>query len=120
MFRGRRRGVGVLAGQGEQDEYGHRGAAQAQRQAQGSAGSGSPKATVPQAAVNTQVTVVHTGTIKEARQRWSAVCDSTRPTAPVKSSRYGYGEVNRARTAPAGSRASSSPETPLMASELTP
>src|SRR5690606_16819781 len=53
----------------------------------GSSGSSSPNARVPSTAVYRQVTVVHTGTISEARQRCSAACDITRPNAPVNISR---------------------------------
>ena len=86
----------------------------------GSSGSSSPNDSVPSTAEYRQETVVHTGTISEARQRWSAACDITRPNAPVNSSRYGYGESSRAGTAPPTPSVVSRPDTPLMASELTP
>src|SRR5690606_2067260 len=86
----------------------------------GSSGSSSPNDSVPSTAVNRQVTVVHTGTISEARQRWSAACDITRPNTPVNSSRYGYGERSRSSTAPPIPLVVRWLDTPLMASELTP
>lgn len=55
----------------------------------GSSGSLSPKTGVPTTAVNRAVTVVQTGTIRDARHRWSAVCDMTSPATAVNSSRYG-------------------------------
>ncbi len=71
--------------------------------------------------MNTQVTVVHTGTMREARQRWSAAWDMTRPATEVNSSRYGYGEPSSDSAASAGpAPVVSLPEVPLIASELTP
>src|SRR4051812_39752600 len=86
----------------------------------GSCGSASPNASVPSTAVNRLVTVVQTGTISEARHRCSAACDMTRPNAPVKRRRYGYGDRSSPTVAPPTSLVVRQLDTPLTASELTP